>query len=148
VGLAYTKDSAYAQERVKHEALHTDLGPPGRPYEYREYPKRLYKAKDAQGREFDAVDVGSETEEQNMLSRGFRAGRDHAIEALLARQKDVAEAAANRAWHEQRMSEKARREAAEADDATPNHLPVVPEKPRPPRRKPGPKPKEARHAEA
>lgn len=127
--LAYTPESAYAQERVKWESQYTSLGPPGRPYEHQEYPKRLYKALDAQGREFEPIDVGSDTEEQNMLSRGFRAGRDHAIEALLARQKDVAEAAANRAFHEQRMSDKARREAAAADDATPNHLPEVPRTP-------------------
>lgn len=130
MGLAYTKESAYAQERVKWEGQHSEFGPPGRPFQYAEYPKRMSRAKDAQGTAFDAIDVADETEEQNMYSRGYRVGRDTAIEALLAGQKEVAEAAANRAYHEQRMTAKARAEAEAIDNATANHLPVIPEKPR------------------
>lgn len=137
MGVAYSKDSAYAQEARKWEATHTEYGPPGRPYEYREYPKRLYKARDAQGREFESVEVTDAHEERNYLSRGFCAGQDKAIEALLGEQTSVAEAAANRAFHEQRMSDRARAEAQAADDATPHHLPEIPETPiRPKGRKP------------
>jgi hypothetical protein len=140
MGLAYTKDSAYAKERVKWESQHTDLGPPGRPYEYQEYPKRMYKAGRVNGITpgiVEAITVESEVEERNMLSRGYRVGQDTALEALHAADQAVAEAAANRAFHEQRMSDKARREAAAADEVTPHHVPVIPEKPK--RR--GPKPR-------
>lgn len=133
MGVAYTPDSAYAQEARKWESTHTQYGPPGRRYEFQEFPKRLYKAKDAQGREFESVEAADENEERNLLSRGFRAGQDKAIDALLEQQHDVAEAAANRAYHEQRMSEKARAEAQAADEATPNHLPEIPETPIRPR---------------
>lgn len=139
MGVVYTPDSAYAKEAVKWEATHTSYGPPGRPYEYREYPKRVYKALDAQGREFESVEVTDENEERNLLSRGFCVGQDNAVAAFLAGQTSVAEAAANRAYHEQRMSEKARAEAQAYDASTPDHVPVIPEKPF--RRKPGPKPK-------
>lgn len=137
--VVYTKDSAYATEARKWEATHTEYGAPERPYVYREYPKRLYKALAMQG-EFESIEVTDENEERNYQSRGFRSGQDHALEALETQQTVVATAAANRAFHEQRMSEKARAEAQAYDDSTPHHVPSIPETPI--RRKPGPKPKE------
>ncbi|MDQ3170230.1 MAG: hypothetical protein M3Q55_08850 [Acidobacteriota bacterium] len=142
MGVAYTKDSAYAQEARKWEATHTEYGAPGRPFVFQEYPKRLYKAKG--GDEFESIEVADANDERNYQSRGFRAGQDHALEALRAQQTSVAEAAANRAYHERSMSEQARAEAQAYDDATPNHVPVIPETPI--RRKPGPKPKETADA--
>lgn len=133
MGLAYTKESAYAQERRKHESQHTDFGPPGRPYTFQEYPKRLYKAirPDTGGQvTFDGRDAGNSTEERNLLSRGYRCGQDKALELLDKTAFAVAEAAANRAYQEQRMSAKARAEAEAADNATAAHLPEIPEKPR------------------
>jgi len=144
MGLAYTPESAYAQELVKHEALHTRFGPPGRPYTHQDYPMRLSLA----GRTSSgvptivhAVTVADEHERRNFESRGYRAGQDVALALLHATDLEIAELAANRAFHDRRMSPQAQREAAAADDATSAHLPSIPETPKPPRRRPGPKPK-------
>lgn len=117
MAVAYTKDSAYAQEARKWEATHTEYGAPGRPLVFQEYPKRLYKALTMQGA-FESIEVTDENEERNYQSRGFRAGQDHAIEALEAQQTEVAMVAANRAYHERSMSESARAEAQAYDNAT------------------------------
>jgi hypothetical protein len=143
--LAYTPESAYAKERVKWESQHTSLGPPGRPYEYQEYPKRLYKAGRINGITpgiVEAINVESEVEERNMRSRGFCVGQDKAIEAFHASEQALAEGAANRAFHDRRLSAPAQREAAAADAASPHHVAEVPEKPRRGRK---PKPIEVPH---
>lgn len=150
MGLAYTRDSEYAKERVKWEAQHTELGPPGRPFVYHEYPKRLYRAgRNGSGvpQIVEALTAESPEAERNLLSRGFHAGQDVALEALHASDREIATLSAERAYTDRRMSAQAQAEAAAADDATAHHVPSIPERHRPPRRKPGPTPKGASHAE-
>lgn len=138
MSVAYSPDSAYAKEMVKWESQHTQYGPPLRPYEFREFPKRLYKAiRPLAGGTvtFDGRDAGDENEERNLLSRGYRCGQDTALAALDKADFAVAEATANRHYHDARMGEQARREAEAADNATAAHVPVIPEKARKPRTK-------------
>jgi hypothetical protein len=73
--------------------------------------------------------VADQQEERNMLSRGWVRGPDNAITVLEQQELGLATAAAERAYSDQRMSAKAREEAATADDATSAHLGEVPEQP-------------------
>jgi hypothetical protein len=133
MAVVYSPDSAYAIEARKWEGQHSQYGPPGRPYEYREYPIRLSRAFRPVGGgpvDFDSRDAADEHEERNLASRGFCRGREKALDALEKSEQAIAEAAANRAFHDRRMSEKAQREADAADAATAAHLPSIPEKPR------------------
>lgn len=133
MGLAYTQDSAYAKEMVKWEAQHSQLGAPGRPYVYHEFPQRMYKASRPIGGgpvSFDGLTAGDEDERRNLLSRGYRVGQDKALAELESNESAIAEGAANRVYGERGMSDKAKREADAADLATAAHLPSIPEKPR------------------
>jgi hypothetical protein len=106
MGLAYTKESAYAQERAKHEAFHTEFGPPGRPYTHQDYPMRLSLAgRNASGVPVivHAVTVADDHERRNFESRGYRAGQDVALAHLHATDLEIAELAANRAFHDRRI---------------------------------------------
>lgn len=129
MGLAYTKDSAYAKEVAKWEALPGDWGPGLRPYVYREFPKMLYQVKRATtGGRIEIADqrvAGDEQQELNLKSRDYIELKD--AEAWLKhREHGVAELAAERAYVERRMSPAAQAEAAAADEATTQHLPSVP----------------------
>lgn len=133
MAVQYSKDSAYAQEARKWEGQYSEYGPPGRPYQFMEFPKRLYKATRpvAGGSiQFDGRDAADENEERNLLSRGYRFGQDKAIEALEKADLYVAEATANRHFMDQRLGAAARAEAEAADNATASHLPEIPEKKR------------------
>lgn len=130
----YGVESNYAKESRKWEAYPTRFGPPGRPYQYREYPKRLYKFAHESGRgivEVDAQDAGDADEERNLLSRGFNE-RERAYADARAEQTEHGKLAAERAWEIEhgRLSDKAAAEvrAAEADHGA-RHLPSVPETP-------------------
>lgn len=132
MAIAHTPESPYAKEAVKWEATHTMYGPPGRPFVYREYPKRLYQVARAKtGGSIDIVhaeDVDDELMEANLRSRGFIA-LSEAAEWVEHQEHDLAELAANRAFNEQRMSPAAKAEAARADAETSAHLPAIPDTP-------------------
>lgn len=96
-----------------------------------EYPKMLYKAQSADGGPrisgFHVVnDSGSEA-----LARGqgWNVSQEAAIEAVHANHREMARLAANRVHNERWMSDAAKAEAREADEATIEHLAVVPPKP-------------------
>jgi hypothetical protein len=133
LAVLHSPESDYAKEMRKHESQHTQFGPGERPYVYREFPCRMYKAgRDAAGRPsiVDAQDAHSEAEVRNFESRGFVAGgQGKAIDALHAGDTEIAKLAANRAAQERTMSPAAQREAAAHDDATDEHVPVIPETP-------------------
>lgn len=134
MGVVFTQESNYAKEMVKHEAYPTQFGPPGRPYVFREYPKRLYKADrvDGQIKIVDAQTAHDDHEERNLLSRDFHFGPDKAMQAIEQQQLTHGTLAAEREWQIQhgRVSEKAASEvrAAEAEHGA-RHLPDVPETP-------------------
>lgn len=146
----YGKESNYAKEMRKHEATHTEFGPPGRPYVYRHYDTRMYKAErvDGKHRITDAQTAHDEHEQRNLESRGFvYGGQAAAIEALTKTEFESATGAAEREWQIQhgRVSEKATAEVRQAEASVSTHLADVPVTPIKPRRKPGRKPKTETH---
>lgn len=126
----------YAEEMRKHEAVHTQFGPPGRPYVHQEFPKRLYKAlrqeAPAVGIIYEGFTVHNDDEQRNMQSRGYALSQSLALEALEAEQTEHGKLAAERNFEIKhgRISERAAAEvrAAEAEYGA-RHLPAVPETP-------------------
>ena len=137
--------SAYAKEMCLHEATFTQFGAPGRPFVYREFPKRIYKAvRGESGVTLDGYTVNDEDEQRNMQSRGYSLTQQDALDALEREQTEHGKLAAERAWEvaHGRLSARAAEEVAAAEQAHgARHLPAVPETPIAPRKKPGPKPK-------
>lgn len=121
--------TAYAKELVKWEANHTQYGAPGRPYVYRDYPHMMYKPtrslRDGSVR-MDGQIADDESQRERLERQGFVfGGQGEAMQALERQEFEYAELAANRVIPEQRMSDKARAEAAAVDDATIRHLPSI-----------------------
>jgi|SRR5213592_429459 len=125
--------SDYARERRKWEAYPTQYGEPERPFVFREYPLMLYRAKRRPegGKDpiLEHVTVEDEQQERNMQSRGWVRGPDHAITALEDSERGLAQAAAERAYQDKRMSERAKEESAKVDEATISHLGEIKETP-------------------
>lgn len=131
--MAINPSSGYAAEIRKHEANYTIYGPPGRPYEYREYPTMMYRPTrpSSGGRvDFEGQTANDKHERGSLERMGFiHGGRAAALAALEAREFEIAELAANRVIPERRMSEKAREEADRIDSSTIQHLAAIPEQP-------------------
>jgi hypothetical protein len=135
-GIVYTPASPYAQEMRKWEMGYSPYGQPGRPREqvgFQEYPARFYKAKRDQDsgkivveHELNAAD---EVEARNLQSRGYFQGQAAAYAALEEAEQRLAVAAAERAYSEQLMSEKAKAEAARFEATTAQHVAEIPETP-------------------
>lgn len=131
--IAISPSTEFAKEHRKWEATHTRYGPPGRPYRFQEFPKRMYRAEYVKGKGFDIVEareVGNELEEGNLHSRGFFFGPDKAIAAAERAQTESGALAAEREWEIQhgRLSESAVREVrAHEAEAGAVHLPTIPE---------------------
>lgn len=124
-----------------------------KPYVFEPFPKMLYKASKrpdgvySVGESEDSVFGGrdraaeeftkrcqrivkNEREEQAALEQGWRATQGEAMELLKVKEEYISTAAAHRLYEDRNLGEKAQREAAEADAATPEHLPAIPEKKR------------------
>lgn len=133
MAVVFTQESEYAKEMRKWNAHHTAFGAPMRPYVFREFPKRLYKAdrKDGKIVIVDAQTAGNEDEERNLQSRGFYLGQDAAIAEIERQQLEHGILAAEREYEIQhgRLSAKATAEvrAAEEEHGA-RHLPEVPRK--------------------
>lgn len=139
----WAPESHYAKEMRKWE----------KPYRFAKYPQMLYKArKPASGGPYICTDPLSESfsascqlvvrddaEFEKALSEGWREGLDEAVAHAQGLDDDIAEAAAYRAHEDRNMSERAKLEAAAADDATAEHVPEVVEQ----KRRPGRPRKEA-----
>jgi len=112
-------------------------------FEHREYPKCVYRFEQTPNgiklAEFQTAH--SDVEERNLQSRGFHGDQHEAIAIVERANQAAAVGAANRAFHDRRMSSKAQREAAAADAATSRHLGEIPQARIKPRAKPGPKAK-------
>lgn len=122
----------YAQEMRKWEGLPGPYGMPGRPYQFREYPTMLYRPKRAVKNgdvTYEEAIAGDDNERARWESQGFvHGGKGAALAALERQEFEFAELAANRAVTDKRMGELAREEATRIDDATIQHLPVIPER--------------------
>lgn len=130
--ITFSPQSEYAKEMAKWEAHHTQYGPPGRPYVFREYPAMLYKpTRDAMGKvSFESRLANDENERADLERLGFvHGGQGKALEALEAREFEVAELAANRAFNDRKLSPEAQAEAARIDASTSQHLAEIPEAP-------------------
>lgn len=129
----HTPDTPYAKEMARHEAIHTKYGAPGRPYQFREYPTRMYLAVRASDGTptIQGETANDEHERRNLESRGFvHGGQGAAIEALDARETEHGKLAAERAYDvaKGRLSEKAVREVQFVEEAAgAMHVPEIPE---------------------
>lgn len=143
MGVIHSPDSNFAKEMVKHEAQHSAFGAPQRPYVKRDYPMMLHLGGRGSSGAPEIVDthiVESEVQAANLKSRGFRETPLEALALLHRQDTEIATLAAERNFHESRMSEQAQREAAIVDASTGNHVASIPETPI------RPKPKAARLA--
>lgn len=127
------QSTEYAKEMARWEAFPSKWGGAGRPYQYREFPKRVYKAEQtAEGRVITGETCPDARDLPNFLSRGFHESQQAAIDALAREQTEHGKLAAERNWEiaHGRISEQAAAEvrAAEADHGA-RHLPAVPETP-------------------
>lgn len=148
------QSSEYAKEMRKWESQPTRFGPPGRPYEYREYPTWMFRAEHLSGKGIHIVDkqlVDDLQQQRNMESRGFHVEPREAIAAIERQQTEFGRLAAERNFEiaHGRISEHAATEvrAHEAEHGA-RHLPMIPETPIPAHRKRGRKPKAAPPVEA
>lgn len=98
---------------------------------FAEYPKMLYKAESADGgpRISATHIVNDEGGERIAVGQGWSVTQEDAIDAVGARQLELAKAAANRKYNEKWMSDAAKEEAAKVDEATMEHLAEIPETP-------------------
>lgn len=96
-----------------------------------EYPKMLYRAESADGGPQIAgcKIVGDESEERMACGSGWSVTQEDAIARVHAQHLEFAKLAANRVHNEKWMSDKAKKEASEADESTIEHLPSIPETP-------------------
>jgi len=99
------------------------------------YDKMLYRAEMADGGpQISATKiVKNEAEELIAVGQGWSVTQQDAIDAVHARHREMARAAAERAATERWMSPKAQAEAAAVDESTMQHVPVIPETPLKPR---------------
>lgn len=132
-GVVHNPASPYAREMRKWEMGYSPYGPPGRPREqvgHQAYPAAFYKMKRSASNGDFVVEhyreAADETEARNLESLGYREGRVAAIALVESREQEIAVAAAERNYRDRNMSEKAKAEAAQAEDATSAHLAEVP----------------------
>ena len=136
-GIIHNPAGAFAREMAKWEMGYSPYGPPGRPREvvgFQEYPAMYYKVKrSATNGDIHVehyVAAADEVEARNLMSRGYHLGREAAETALRESEElTVPIAAAERAYQEQHMSEKARAEADRVETAAGKHLGEIPETP-------------------
>ena len=162
-GIVIVPGSNYAKEMAKFEQFPSKYGEtPGNPYVYRPFPKMVYKAELWQGKvvcmatvepnayvnvneqmraeeaarlftEKCQRTVKDEQEYQRALEMGYRDSPPEAVTWLEAKQRSIADAAAERNYADRNMGEKAKAEAAaevkRAFNEEGSHAAEVPEKP-------------------
>ena len=133
MGVVRARESGYEQEMAKWN----------KPYVHQEYPRMLYRARVSDNGQPKVIDPANDAwsmgncltvlEESAFLRAKADGWCETVPEALKAFEKagdDLSRAAAERAYADSRMSEKAQREAAAAQAEAPHrHLPGVEEKP-------------------
>ena len=139
--LLHSPQSNESKERVKWEAQYSPFGPGLRPYVKRDWPMMWYLGGRPEGGMgpdtiIEQVEIASEDETDFHRSRGFRPTPLEAIAVFVAQQKEFAELAANLEYQKKnQLSPRAAAEVEAAQDASPHHLPMVPETPIRPRAK-------------
>jgi len=132
-GIVHNPATPYSRERAKFEMDYSPFGPPGRPRAqvgYQAFPAMFYKMKRSATNGDFIVEhyqqATTEAEARNLESLGYRNGQPEAIAYVESLEKLVAQAAAERAYRDRNMGERARAEADAADSATSQHLGEVP----------------------
>lgn len=130
----HSPESAYSQEMRKHEAQHSQFGPPGRPYVKRDFPMMMHKASSPSAIA-ETVIAADEKDADYHWHQGFRPTPQEAFAALDRTQFEAAELHAEIEYEKKNtlMSDGAKRDVERAEDAAPGHLasvPVTPIKPR------------------
>lgn len=133
-GIVHNPQSEWAKEARKWEATHTEFGPPGRPYVYREYPTWMFKAAALPegGIGIVAHELVETPEKRDRFeSAGFRMEPLQAIEAYTKQQLEFAKLAAEREYDKRHgLSAKAVAEVNAIEDAAgAQHLPTIAERP-------------------
>jgi hypothetical protein len=123
--------SGYATEMRKWESTYTQYGAPGRPYVYMEYPREMFLAGHPEGRPgkivlIDSRQVQNDAERTALEAAGYDATQEGAIERQTARDREMARAAAESNYDDRRLTEAAKAERAEVEDATPGHVAEIP----------------------
>jgi len=130
MAILHSQDSAYAVERRKHEALHSEVGPPGRPYVFYEYPTMMYKAGlDSTGKVaiVDSKIAETPTERSGLEQLGFvHGGQGAAVAAFEKQRQEFSVVAAEVNWQDRNMSEKAKAEAEAFKSHSTEHQPTIP----------------------
>ena len=127
--------TAHAKERLKWEYQDFRIGEEQgeRVRTFEEYPKMLYKAGRDDKNQIDILErvvVDDADHQRRMESRGYVDGQIAALAACEAQEREVAKIAANRAFHDRKMSPEAQAEARAIDEATSGHLAEIPEAPK------------------
>lgn len=93
-----------------------------------EYPKMLYRGESADGgpRIAGCKVVADSSQESLARGQGWSGTQEDALAAVAAQQLEAAKLAANRAYTERWMSEKAQAEARAIDESTIQHVPEIP----------------------
>lgn len=139
MGLMWSPESGYVKELQKWELRPTALVPAevlqalGRPMVpvFHEYPKAMYRAKAATGGPAinGYIEARDASHEAVLTGQGWSSSQEAAIARVHAETQQAAQLDAERQFAERRMSPKARAEAQRVDDASPAHVPVIPETP-------------------
>jgi hypothetical protein len=136
MGVVRTGESAYDKEMDKWDTPQRQGGM--RPDTFQAFPAMLYKAHQRDNGQWAVNDpfdenwsrrchmiVRDERELRQQLDNGWRPTPQEALEYANRFQQAIADAAAERHFADQRLSEKARREAAAADAETNDHVPEI-----------------------
>lgn len=142
-GVVWSPASAYSQELAKWETRSRDDGSVTQQminaarqagvhhgtFEHKEYPRVMYRFEQTPYgiKLAEHRTVASLTEQRNLESRGFATTQDEAVAVVEQANQDAAEAAANRAFHDRRLSDKAQAEAERIDLSVARHLGEIPE---------------------
>lgn len=136
MGVVRTGESAYDKELNKWDTPQRQGGM--RPDTYQPFPAMLYKAHQKDNGQWSVNDpfdenwsrrcqmiVRDDTELRRQMEQGWRQSPSDALEYADRLQRAIADAAAERHYADQRLSDSARREAAAADAATNDHVPDI-----------------------
>lgn len=144
-GIVYSPASGHSKELAKWEmrplpdgSVNQDMINAARragmhhgAWEHQEYPKAMVLAAQTPNgiKITETRSAQSDVEEANLLSRGYRMKACDAVAYVESQNVAVAEAAANRAFNDRRLSPKAQDEADVLDRSTARHLGEIPAAP-------------------
>lgn len=133
-------ESAYGKEMWRFEHYDDETRGSGsaadpivrglKPRQYKPYPARMYRMTQKNPWKWEAETASDENAQRNLESRGFVAGGlGAAALAFDASMQNLALAAAHRNYEDRNMSEQAKAESNEAEQASSKHLGEIPRTP-------------------